>query len=72
MERLGGPRLNRAGLIAALALLPLTPLVTSVVYRLTFGTGMPSSTGNGGDLNPYIVIWTAMLVGLPWLWSHQD
>ena len=55
-------RLRLASLIAALAILPLTPLVTSVVYRLTSGLALPTSTGIGAYLHWHTTIWTVLFV----------
>ncbi len=68
MERLRGPRLRRTGLIVALALLPLTPLVASVVYRLAVASGVSVfSTPVLFDtyINSRTAIWTVLLAAIP-------
>lgn len=67
MERLRGPRLRRIGLVAALALLPLTPLVASVVFRLAVGPGVSaSSTPVLFDtyINLRTLIWSVLVVAI--------
>ena len=62
MGRPRWPRAESPRLIAALAILPLTPFVASLVYRLPFGTALPSSSGIGAYLNWHTAQWTVLLV----------
>ncbi|MCY3913567.1 MAG: hypothetical protein OXG43_10025 [Chloroflexi bacterium] len=62
MERLRWPWTESPRLITALAILPLTPLLASVVYRLTSGTGLASSPGLGAYLSWHTAQWTVLLV----------
>lgn len=65
MERLRGLRLNRTGLIAALTLLPLTPLVAALVYRVAIGSGLSVFSPPAGFdtyINLRTLIWSVLVV----------
>ena len=68
MERLRGRRLKLASLVVALAILPITPLVASVVYRSSFESYLLSlssmPTGFDAYLNWSRVIWTVLVVAI--------
>lgn len=68
MERLRGLRLNRTGLIAALALLPLTPLVASVVFRSAVDSYLLSLSSMPTEFDAYLnwsrAIWTVLLMAI--------
>ncbi len=59
-----GRLLKHGSLIAALAIVPLTPLVASVVYRLAFESDLSTPEGFDTYLNQRTVIWTVLVVAI--------
>ena len=62
MEPTRGSLPLRAGPLAALAILPLTPLLAPLMYQLAFRIVLGPSLGMGAYLNGYTVQWTVLLV----------